>query len=73
VKVGPAPGTRHRLGVGLWKAPGTTRGKTIETMAFVLPLSIAHVAVVRMELANEHLAPAAAHRTLRRADERQIA
>jgi hypothetical protein len=73
VEVRSASRARHRLRVGLRKTPGATRGQTVETPTVVVPFSIAHVAVVRVELSDQQIAPPAAHRTIRRADERQIA
>src|SRR6185369_10488434 len=73
VEVRASASAGHRLRVGLRETPGATGSETVETPTVVLPLSIAHVAVVRVELSDQQIAPPAAHRTIRRAHERQIA
>src|SRR5262245_20333596 len=73
VKMRSAPGAVHRLRIRFWKAPGTVRGETVDAHAFVIPVAVAQVAVVRMKPSDEQVLPAAAHGTLRGRHERQIA
>lgn len=73
VKMSAATRSRSRLDVGLRKTPGTARREIIEAPTFVVPLSVAHVAVMTVELSDQQVGPAAAYRTICSADERQIA
>jgi len=73
VKMRTGARSRHRLGAGLGKTPRTARGKTVQTVACVLPVSVAHVAVMRVELPDQQVVPAAAHGTVLGTDEWQIA
>jgi hypothetical protein len=65
--------SRSRRGAYLLrKAPGTPEGQPVQASAFVIPVAVAHVAVVRVNATHEHIVPTAAHGALFRADARRV-
>jgi hypothetical protein len=52
----------------LWKAPGTPDGQPVQASAFVIPVAVAHVAVVRVNSTLERIVATGAHGTLFRVD-----
>src|SRR5215831_16552954 len=64
---------RNRLCVGLAKTPGAARGETLEAAAFVFPVAVADIAVVRVALPDEEVVAAGTHGTILHVDERKIA
>ena len=52
----------------LWKAPGTPDRHSIQASAFVIPVAIAHIAVVRVNTTQERIVATGAHGTLLRVD-----
>jgi hypothetical protein len=56
----------------LRKAPGTLEGQPVRASAFVIPVAVAHGAVVRVNATHEHIVATAAHGTLVRADAHKV-
>ena len=56
----------------LRKAPGTLEGQPVRASAFVIPVAVAHGAVVRVNATHEHIVPTAAQGTLFRAGTHKV-
>src|SRR4029453_4598328 len=56
----------------LRKAPGTPEGQPVRASAFVIPVAVAHGAVVRVNATHENIVPTAAHGTRFRADAHKV-
>src|SRR5262249_36485114 len=56
----------------LRKAPGTPEGQPVQASAVVIPIAVAHVAVVRVNTPHERIVATGAHGTLFGADARKV-
>jgi hypothetical protein len=72
VEMSASTRSQNRLRGGLWKTPGTAHDEIVQTPTCVVPFSVAHVAVVRVQLSGQQVGPPAAHWTFRRADDREV-